>query len=41
VIRIDAKNEIYDIEMTLDINSEIYQMELNKDYYLVIITGMS
>lgn len=30
VNRIDAKSEIYEIQMQLDINSEIFPMEKNK-----------
>ena len=41
VSRIDAKSEIYEIEMTLDINSEIYDMEKNKEYYVVLSSAQN
>ena len=37
--RIEAKSEIYEVELSLDVNSEIYRMDEGKDYYVVLGTG--
>ena len=34
--RVEAKSEIYEIDMQLDINTEIYPVSLKKDYMLVL-----
>lgn len=41
VSRIDAKSEIYEIDMQLDINTEIYPVSIKKDYMLVLATSES
>ena len=39
VSRIEARSEIYEVEMTLDVNTEIYRMDEGKDYYVVLGAG--
>ena len=36
VSRVDGKSEIYEIEMQLDINTDIYPVNVKKDYMLVL-----
>ena len=34
--RVEGKSEIYEIEMQLDVNTEIYPITVKKDYMLVL-----